>query len=93
MHHGGPPTGAWAIQVGAYSNEALARAAVGSAREHAAGELAVAHSSVSGVHQPHGELYRARLTGLSREAAMQACERLAHGRTSCMVISPESHSL
>ena len=29
-------------------------------------------------------------TGLSREAAMQACERLAHGRTSCMVLSPES---
>jgi cell division septation protein DedD len=90
MHHGGPPTGAWAIQVGAYSNEALARAAVGSAREHAAGELAVAHSSVSGVHQPHGELYRARLTGLSRESATQACQRLSHGRSNCMVISPDS---
>ena len=63
------------------------------AREHAAGELAVAHSSVSGVHQPHGQLYRARLTGLSRDAAMQACQRLAHGRTSCMVMSPEFATL
>jgi hypothetical protein len=91
MHHGGPPTGQWAIQVGAYSSEHLAHAALGSAREHAPTELAVAHTSVSGVHQNgHGLLYRARWTGLSRDAAMQACQRLAHGRTSCMVISPES---
>ena len=90
MHHGGPPTGQWAIQVGAYSNEHLAHAALGSAREHAPAELAVAHTSVSGVHQPHGQLYRARMTGLSRDAAVQACQRLAHGRTSCMVLSPES---
>ncbi|HME19775.1 MAG TPA: lytic transglycosylase domain-containing protein [Acetobacteraceae bacterium] len=90
MRHGGSPTGHWAIQVGAYSNESLAHAALGSAREHAAAELAVAHTSVSGVHQGHAQLYRARWTGLSREAAVQACQRLAHGRTSCMVLSPES---
>jgi hypothetical protein len=89
LHHGGPPTGQWAVQVGAYSSEHLAHAALGTAREHAP-ELAVAHTSVSGVRQPHGELYRARLTGLSRESAIQACQRLAHGRTSCMVLSPES---
>jgi cell division septation protein DedD len=89
MHRGGSPTGQWAVQVGAYSNEHLAQAALGTAREHAP-ELAVAHTSVSGVRQPHGQLYRARLTGLSREAAIQACQRLAHGRTSCMVLSPES---
>lgn len=90
VHHGGPSTGQWAIQVGAYSNERLAHAALGSAREHAGAELAVAHTSVSGVHQARGELYRARMTGLSRDAAVQACERLAHGRASCMVLSPES---
>ena len=89
MHHTGAVTGQWAIQVGAYSSEHLAHAALGSAREHAP-ELAVAHPSVSGVRQPHGQLYRARLTGLSREAAVQACQRLAHGRTNCMVLSPES---
>ena len=90
MRHGGSAAGQWAIQVGAYSNEHLAHAALGTAREHAPGELAVAHTSVSGVHQSHGQLYRARLTGLSRDAAVQACQRLAHGRTSCMVLSPES---
>jgi cell division septation protein DedD len=90
MHHGGAAGGSWAIQVGAYSNENLARAAVGTAREHASTELAVAHSFVAGVHQGHALLYRARLTGLSRDAAVQACERLSHSRTSCMVLSPES---
>ncbi len=89
MHRGGQPTGQWGVQVGAYSSEHLAQAALGTARERAP-ELAVAHTSVSGVREPHGQLYRARLTGLSREAAMQACERLAHGRTRCMVLSPES---
>jgi cell division septation protein DedD len=93
FHHGGAPTGQWAIQVGAYSNERQAHAALGTARERAATELAVAHTSVSGVHQGHVVLYRARWTGLSRDAAVQACQRLAHGRTSsCMVVSPESQS-
>ena len=90
MHRGGSPTGAWAIQVGAYSNEGLAAAPSASAREHAAAELAVAHSACPGVHQSRGVLYRARLTGLSRESAVQACERLAHGRANCMVLSPDS---
>lgn len=89
MRHTGSLTGTWAIQVGAYSNEGLARAAITTAREHAATELAVSHVLVAGVHQQHGMLYRARLMGLSREAAVQACERL-HGHTSCMVLSPES---
>ena len=90
MRHGASPGGHWAIQVGAYSSETMAHAALGTAREHAPTELAVAHTSVSGVHQGHAQLYRARWTGLSREAALQACQRLAHGRTSCMVLSPES---
>ena len=90
MRHGGSPAGHWAIQVGAYSSESMAHAALGTAREHAPTELAVAHTSVSGVHQGRAQLYRARWTGLSRDAAVQACQRLAHGRTSCMVVSPES---
>ncbi|HEX3403679.1 MAG TPA: lytic transglycosylase domain-containing protein [Acetobacteraceae bacterium] len=90
MHHTGSLTGAWAIQVGAYSNEGLARSAVVSAREQASAELAVSHAAVTGVHQSRGLLYRARLTGLSREAAVQACGRLAHSHGSCMVLSPDS---
>jgi cell division septation protein DedD len=92
MHHTGSVTGQWAIQVGAYSNEGLARAAVTSARERASAELAVAHVFVAGVRQSHGLLYRARLTGLSRDAAIEACGRLAHSRSSCMVLSPDAQS-
>jgi soluble lytic murein transglycosylase-like protein len=90
IHHGGVATGQWAIQVGAYSNEGLARAAVVTARQHAHEELVVAHEFVSGVHQGRAVLYRARLTGLSRDTAVQACGRLAHTRTSCIVLSPDS---
>ncbi len=92
MHRGGPATGQWAIQVGAFASESLAQSAVGSARAQAHAELAVAHTYVASVRQPRGVLYRARLTGLSREAAVQACERLAHSHGTCMVLSPDAQS-
>ena len=84
-------SGEWAIQVGAFGNEGLARIAVGAAREQAGGVLSSAHPAVAGVREPHGTLYRARLTGLSRDSATQACERL-RGRSSCIVLSPDSQS-
>ena len=52
--------------------------------------LASARSAVGTVKQGAATLYRARLTGLSREAATQACEHLS--RKSCIVISPDSQS-
>jgi hypothetical protein len=92
MRRGGSVTGQWAVQVGAYSSESLAHSAVGTAREQARAELAVARPAIAGVHQSRGMLYRARLTGLSRDAAVQACQRLAHTHTSCMVLSPDAQS-
>ena len=83
--------GEWAIQVGAFGNEGLARIAVGAAREQAGGVLSSAHPAVAGVREPHGTLFRARLTGLSRDAATQACERL-RGRSNCIVLSPDAQS-
>ena len=53
--------------------------------------LAAAHPLVASVHESHGTLFRARLTGLSREAAMSACEKL-RGHSACAVLSPESQS-
>ena len=80
--HGG--NGDWAIQVGAYGNEGQARNAAATAAKEAGG-----HVSVGSVTQGHNTLFRARVGGLSRVSASQACERLAkHG--GCMVISPES---
>lgn len=82
-------SGAWAVQVGAFANERVARSATAAAREHASGVLGRAHAVVASVRQHGGTLYRARLGGLSHEAAAQACERLSRARTSCMVVSPE----
>lgn len=83
-------TGPWAIQVGAYANQIQAHNALGIAKDRAKAELAVAHPYVGMVHQTRGTLWRARLTGLSHDAAMQACEKLTRGRTSCIVLSPEA---
>ncbi len=87
----GTKAGAWAIQVGAFGNPGLAQIAVGSAREQAGNVVSGAHPAVAGVKEPHGTLYRARLIGLSRDAATQACERLSHS-TKCIVLSPEAQS-
>lgn len=88
---GGPATGGWAIQVGAYASESQARAATDSARRQAS-MLAAAHPMVGSVKQGRGTLYRARLTGLSHEAATTACEKIARGRSACIVISPDAQS-
>jgi len=92
QHHAGPVAGGWAVQVGAFANEGLASAATQSARGQAREVLATAHTVVAGVRQPNGVLYRARLTGLSRDGAIHACERLARSRTNCMVVSPNAQS-
>ena len=82
----------WAIQVGAYANEGLARAAAESARGSARDLLGTARPAIGVVQQPKGTLYRARLAGLTRDTAMQACSRLAKSHNACIVISPESQS-
>ncbi len=92
VHHGGTGAGNWAVQVGAFANEGLASSATISARDHAHEVLASARPSVTPVREPHGVLYRARLTGLSRDSAAQACERLARARTNCVVVSPDAAS-
>ena len=84
--------GQWAIQVGAYTNQTMAQTAIGSARDQARSELASARNLIASVRQPRGILWRARLTGLSRETAMQACGKLSRGRTNCIVLSPDAQS-
>ena len=82
--------GSWAIQVGAFGKENQARAAADAARGQMHDLLARAHPAVGTVHSSSATLYRARLTGLSRDAAVQACEKLGHGHGTCIVLSPES---
>ena len=88
----GGTNGPWAIQVGAFASEGLARAAVEAARGQARDVLASARPAVGAARVGSGTLYRARLAGLSREAAMQACEKLARNRGACIVLSPDAQS-
>ncbi|MDA8249116.1 MAG: lytic transglycosylase domain-containing protein [Rhodospirillales bacterium] len=88
MRSVGPASGAWAIQVGAFGSESQARAAAEAAKGRARTLLAGAQLHIGTVHQAHGTLYRARLRGLSRETATQACVKLGH----CMVVSPDAQS-
>ena len=82
--------GAWAVQVGAFANQSVARSATAAARDHARDVLGSAQAVVAGVQQQGGLLYRARLGGLSRDEAAQACERLSRARTNCLIVSPEA---
>ncbi len=84
--------GQWAVQVGAYANQNQAQTALSTARDQARSELALGRVQVGSVKQPHGVLWRARVTGLSRETAVQACEKLSRGRTGCIVLSPDAQS-
>ncbi len=92
VQHTGGATGGWAIQVGAFASEAMARSATETAREQAHDVLHSAHPMIGTVHQAKATLYRARLTGLSHDAALHACQKLSHGRGACIVLSPEAQS-
>ena len=76
---GGPST--WAVQVGAFASQGLARSAAQGAQAQAGGRIAV-----GSVQQNRTVLYRARVIGLSHEAAVQACGKV-RGRN-CIVLSP-----
>ena len=78
--------GNWAIQVGAYGSADAANEATHSARSHVGGLLGHASTEIKSVQEQHGKLFRARLTGLSRATAEQACEHISRG--ACIVISP-----
>ncbi len=76
---------AWAVQVGAFSSEQQARDAAAAAR--AATGQASSRPVVMPVLQGRTTLWRARVTGLSRDAAQSTCNRL---RAGCIVVNPES---
>ncbi len=90
--HGEPHD--WAIQVGAFGSVGQASEAVGSARSRVRALLPDARTEIAGIRagRAGAHVYRARLTGLSRLDAVQACRRLGHGRSECMVVSPDSRS-
>ena len=85
-----PATGQWAIQVGAFANQARRTRAAGSAHSMRMWSWRWRIPSRRQRAQGHGVLWRARMTGLSRETAIQACEKITHGRSNCIVLSPDA---
>jgi hypothetical protein len=81
--------GAWAIQVGAFTDPDQARRMAESARSLAPAQLGSAEA-VLGTTAPFGAriLYRARLAGLSWEAALSACGQLTAQRQTCVAVPP-----
>ena len=80
-------SGQWGVQVGAFASANLARTASDQAR----GQINArgAKTAVESVSTGRATLYRARVTGLSREAAQSACEKL-RTRGACIIVSPEA---
>ncbi len=85
-------SGGWAVQVGAFSDPAQAHRAAGEAQARARTVLGSARPLVEAVRHGHAVLWRARLGGLSREAAVRACTQLSYHHAACMVLSPEAQS-
>ncbi|MCH4089896.1 lytic transglycosylase domain-containing protein [Acetobacter sp.] len=79
----------WAIQVGAFSTPSLAQTAASRARSKASNDLSSARTQIASVRLAKGQIYRARLTGLSHSEATAACHRLDAGSSNCVVVSPE----
>jgi hypothetical protein len=84
-----PPRGDWAIQVGTYPDPANAHAAITAARGRIGDLLGGAQEVVTPV-QRSGLLYRARLVGLSADAAGMACARLEATGMDCFTVPPGS---
>jgi len=83
-------SGPWAIQVGAFQAEHLARSATEAARRAAPDLLGAARADLRPVRSGGGTLTRARLAGLSAEAAVAACQRLARANQTCIALAPDA---
>lgn len=80
--------GSWSIQVGAFRTAEPARGAIDQAREAAPDLLAHALAATPEVETPNGRFVRARLVGLSPEAARAACRRVERRGQGCFAVAP-----
>ncbi len=89
----GPPPGHWAIQVGAFANLATAEAAAEAARSALPEILRTAKIELPAT-APFGRqvAFRARLFGLSPQAATNACARLGGRGIACLTVAPPHDS-
>lgn len=79
-----PPAGRWAVQVGAFRNERVARDWLTEVNRRFRSQFAHAEREV----QTAAGWYRSRFTGMTEDAAKDACEALDARRVTCSVIRP-----
>ncbi len=89
----GPPRGRWMVQVGAFASLSTAEAAAERARS-AAPDLLDQTKIELPATVPFGNqvAFRARLSGLTAQAAAQACGRLAGRGIACLTVPPPRDS-
>ncbi len=79
------PAARWAVQVGAFRDEAVARDWLTEVNRRFRTQFASAERTVQSVAGWH----RSRFTGLTQDGATAACEALSERRVTCMVVRPE----
>ena len=78
------PAGRWAVQVGAFKDQDVARDWLTEVNRRFRAQFASAEQTVVNA----GGWYRSRFTNLSEAGAQSACAALAERRVTCMVIRP-----
>lgn len=75
----------WAVQVGAFKDQKVARDWLGEVNRRFRSNFTGAERNVITA----GEWYRSRFTGMTEDAARAACEALAERRVTCLVVRPD----
>jgi D-alanyl-D-alanine carboxypeptidase len=84
--------GDWAIQVGAFRSANDSHRAIEAARLAAPDILSPARRHVMEVSTPSGQVYRARLVGVSPDDAARACALLTSRGTDCLALPPAAQT-
>ena len=77
--------GRWAVQVGAFRDETIARDWLTEVNRRFRSQFTAAERTVQNAEG----WYRSRFTGMSEQAAQSACATLAERRVTCMVVRPQ----
>jgi len=77
--------GRWAVQVGAFRDETVARDWLTEVNRRFRNQFNAAERTVQNAEG----WYRSRFTGMSEQAAQSACAALAERRVTCMVVRPQ----
>lgn len=80
-----PPAGRWAVQVGAFRDETVARNWLGEVNRRFRSQFNGASRAVLN----SDGWYRSRFTGLTEDAARSACAALSARHVTCMIVRPD----